>query len=286
MHKLPVTTALLEHELSQIRLMVERETGVLLDTPNETISHVLGQLIENRGATSAASYIEILQSSEAERQRLADCLLPDQTRFFRYPIAFQVLTKHVFPEVQLRQSSETSRRVRVWSAGCAAGQEAYSIAISLCEGLRSGKIGVSLQVIGSDIRSSALQEAERGLYPEQQLETVPSEIIQAYFARIGSHLLVKPRLRNLVSFTRENLAKPNYIGRFDIIFCMDVLPHFSAAQRSALLQKLHLYLQPGGFLFLGPGEKLPPADVCFNWERFSDYVVYRRPAAAAATSSY
>jgi chemotaxis protein methyltransferase CheR len=103
-----------------------------------------------------------------------------------------------------------------------------------------------------------------------------------YFAKVGQHLLVKPRLRNLVSFTPMNLAAPTYIGRFDCIFCMDVLPHFSTAQRIALVQRLHLYLEPGGYLFLGDGEKIPAMDVTFNFHKSADYILYQKPLAAAA----
>jgi chemotaxis methyl-accepting protein methylase len=283
MHKLPVTAAILEHELSQVRLLLERETGVLLDTPNETLSDALLELIEKSHATSAANYIEALRASEAEREKLAESLMLGETRFFRYPLGFQALTKLVLPELELRKRSESPKVVRVWSAGCSTGQEPYSIAISLCEALKSGKGEWTLRIIGSDIRAGAIEQAERGLYSEADLQNLPSEIVQTYFARIGQHFLVKPRLRNLVTFTRANLTKPNYLGRYDCIFCMDVLSHFSSTQKVALVEKLHLYLEPGGFLFLGQGEKLPAAsNAGFRWENYSDYTVYQRPLASGA----
>ena len=91
---------------------------------------------------------------------------------------------------------------------------------------------------------------------ESALRDVAPHLVASYFARVGEHLLAKPRLRHLVSFGFMNLAKPDFpIGQFDCIFCMDVLPRFSLAQRATLLQRLHLYLQPGGYLFLGQGRK-------------------------------
>jgi chemotaxis protein methyltransferase CheR len=97
---------------------------------------------------------------------------------------------------------------------------------------------------------------------------------------------VKPRLRNLVTFTPMNLAAPTYIGRFDCIFCMDVLPHFSTAQRIALVHRLHLYLEPGGYLFLGHGEKIPAMDVTFNYHKNADYILYQKPLAATAKAGH
>jgi chemotaxis protein methyltransferase CheR len=284
MHKLPVTSTILEHELSQVRLLLERETGVLLDSSNEILSGALTELIESRRANSANDYIRTLNTSDTEREKLAESVMPTETRFFRYPAAFQTLAKVVIPDLETRKNEETPKGLRVWSAGCSTGQEPYSIAISLCEALKSAKSGWNLQIIASDIRANALREGERGLYHEGELQNLPIEILHAYFAKLGEHFLVKPRLRNLVTFTRGNLIKPDYIGRFDCIFCMDVLPHFSASQKMALLERLHLYLQPGGFLFLGQGEKLPAAKVAFHWIRHSDYIVYQRPAAAAAVS--
>lgn len=96
------------------------------------------------------------------------------------------------------------------------------------------------------------------------------------------HLLVKPRLRSLVTFNCMNLARPGYIGRFDCIFCMDVLPHFSRAQRIALLERLHLYLEPGGYLFLSQTEKLGPTNLNFRSETFDGYTFHRKPLAASA----
>jgi chemotaxis methyl-accepting protein methylase len=127
-----------------------------------------------------------------------------------------------------------------------------------------------------------LQVAERGLYPQSSLRHVSRELVQAYFAKVGQQLLVKPRLRNLVTFTPTNLVAPSYIGRFDCIFCIDVLPHFSTAQRIALVQRLHLYLEPGGYLFLGDGEKIPAMDVTFNYHKNADYILYQKPLTAAA----
>jgi chemotaxis methyl-accepting protein methylase len=97
-----------------------------------------------------------------------------------------------------------------------------------------------------------------------------------------AHLLVKPRLRSLVTYNCMNLARPGYIGRFDCIFCMDVLPHFSRAQRLALLERLHLYLEPGGYLFLSQTEKLAASNLNFRSETFDGYTFHRKPLAASA----
>jgi chemotaxis methyl-accepting protein methylase len=155
------------------------------------------------------------------------------------------------------------------------------------------------------------------VYPQSSLDGLPPATIRNYFSKIGSpavapsaqddtesevrnqtksafsgeaqnvsvsapHLLVKPRLRSLVTFNCMNLARPGYIGRFDCIFCMDVLPHFSRAQRIALVERLHLYLEPGGYLFLSQTEKLLAPNLNFRSETFDGYTFHRKPLAASA----
>jgi chemotaxis methyl-accepting protein methylase len=175
----------------------------------------------------------------------------------------------------------------------------------------------SIHIVGTDLLPSAIEVAERGLYPQSALMGLPPAVIRACFSKIGSisaspngsqevaqngatngsgngsangangstngsYLLVKPRLRSLVTFNTMNLTKPVYIGRFDCIFCMDVLPHLSRAQRIALLERLHLYLEPGGYLFLSQTEKLCAPNLNFRSETFDGYTFHRKPLAASA----
>jgi two-component system CheB/CheR fusion protein len=275
------------------------------------------------------------------------------TGFFRHPGAMNALARQVIPQLYARKSDDGFCTLRIWSAGCATGEEAYSIAMALCDAIpggsgnsngssngtgreksvanRNGGIaenGVpasagqsmkdwSIHIVGSDLLPSAIEAAERGLYPQSALMGLPPAAIRACFSKIGSpngtqngspegpqspatngsgngptngtngstnlaHLLVKPRLRSLVTFNTMNLTKPVYIGRFDCIFCMDVLPHLSRAQRTALLERLHLYLEPGGYLFLSQTEKLCAPNLNFRSETFDGYTFHRKPLAASA----
>jgi len=303
------------------------------------------------------------------------------TGFFRHPGAMNALARQVIPQLYARKVDDGPSTLRIWSAGCGTGEEAYSIAMALCEALpggngngsgngsssnngsnggsnggngtkdareknSSGKNGGiaessalgtgqgtkdwSIHIVGSDLLPSAIEIAERGLYPQSALTGLPPTAIRACFSKIGSpnggsngastgspessqngapngsnqsvtnssnngsnngsgngssngaHLLVKPRLRSLVTFNTMNLTKPVYIGRFDCIFCMDVLPHLSRVQRTALMERLHLYLEPGGYLFLSQTEKLQAPNLNFRPETFDGYTFHRKPLAASA----
>ena len=281
MHKLSTRATVLESELSEIRLLLERHTGVLLDASSEKLSHAVCSYLEARHMSSADELLERLRSSECDCDPLIEPLLDGDTGFFRNPVAFAYLSQVALPELQARKGGQSTVSLRMWSAGCSTGEEAYSIAMTLCEAL-NGNASWNIHIVGSDIRREALAMAERGLYLQSGLEHLPRPMVQKYFAKVGQHLLVKPRVRNLVTFAPTNLARPHYIGRFDCIFCMNVLSRFSAAQRASLAHRLHLYLQPGGYLFLGEGEKLPSTDVAFHSRAESNYTVYQKPMAAAA----
>lgn len=285
MHKLSTSLAVLEYEISELRLIVERQAGVLLDTPSDVLSDFISRSIAELHLDGVVDLLDRLRSSHSECERFLDPLLDGTTRFFAHPEAFDSLSQLALPELEEQISpQEQSRTLRMWSAGCSTGEEAYSIAISMCESLKRATGEWNIRILAGDIRPEAIKVAERGLYPETALAQIPHPLLQSYFARLGKHFLVKPRVRNMVSFTTTNLTRMEYIGRFHCIFCMDVLSQFSMIQRSALLQRLHLYLEPGGFLFLGESEKLPSSSVNFELRQNYDYVFYRKPMATAATS--
>ncbi len=344
MHKLIAGVTILEHELSELRLLVERQTGILLDCPNSALAGHLADYLESHELESTGSLLEQLRSGDLDPAQVSDFLdgvLNVKTGFFRHPGAMNALSRHVMPQLSARKVDDGACTLRIWSAGCATGEEAYSIAMAICEAMPNGsgnagngssngskepkvtnrnggvvETGVvsqatkewSIHIVGSDLLPSAIQIAERGLYPQSALQGLPPGMIRACFSKIGSpngspgaegasgavcsngnssngngaHLLVKPRLRSLVTFNTMNLTKPVYIGRFDCIFCMDVLPQLSRTQRTALIERLHLYLEPGGYLFLSQTEKLSAPNLNFRQETYDGYTMHRKPVAASA----
>jgi chemotaxis protein methyltransferase CheR len=360
MHRLMPGVTILEHELSELRLLVERQIGILLDCPNSALAAHVADYLEKQELDSPAALLDRVRAADQEPGFLPQFLggvLNTTTGFFRHPGAMNALAQYVVPQLCTRKTEEPAT-VRIWSAGCGTGEEAYSIAMAICESLvngsgnsngsgfaggngskegkisasRNGNGGVapctvtsakdwSIHIVGTDLLPSSIRAAERGLYPQSALAGLPPTMIRASFSKIGNgngqnvadalksssessgpsggsnaasngnsavptngnaHLLVKPRLRSLVTFNTMNLTRPVYIGRFDCIFCMDVLPHLSRSQRSALIERLHLYLEPGGYLFLSQTEKLCAPNLNFRPEVFDGYTMHRKPLAASA----
>jgi chemotaxis protein methyltransferase CheR len=362
MHKLMATSTILEHELSELRLLVERLTGIVLECPNSALAAHTADYIEAQGLGTSGVLLERLRSTDADPANLAsllDGLLNNNTGFFRHPGALNALTRQVVPQLCARKSADGPSPLRIWSAGCSSGEETYSIAMAVCDavsqmavaannsngnGNGSGKAArggivdsekivpgsanlasVAIHIVGSDLLPRNIEAADRGVYRQSAVDGLPPATIRNYFSKINSpavpraieedsdedeiesrtsgsrsglvrnglssnlqfsgnaaHLMVKPRLRSMVTFNCMNLARPGYIGRFDCIFCMDVLPQFSRAQRISLIERLHLYLEPGGYLFLSQTEKLIPSNLNFRSETFDGYTFHRKPLAASA----
>ena len=284
-HRPCVSVAVLEHELSELRLLLERYAGVLLNCPTELLIARVSDYLDRHHLSSAGELLDRLRASDPQCEALLDTLLDGKTGFFAHPAAFEAFSQRILPTMEQQHPIDSPCTFRIWSTGCSTGEEAYSIAMAVCQQVNCGTTTRKIHILATDIRGSALEIAERGLYPREALAGVPRPLVQAYFSRMGQHIIVKPRLRNLVTFAPMNLTRPSYLGQFDCIFCMNVLPHFSVVQRIALLERLHLYLQPGGFLLLGDGEKIPASsNLNFEVETHGAAVLYRKPLAATASS--
>src|SRR5271169_68919 len=138
MHKLIATSTILEHELSELRLLVERQTGVVLDCPNSALAAHVADCVETQGLGSSTTLLERLRSSEQEPSSLPsllDGLVNVNTGFFRHPGALNALTRHVVPQLCARKSVDGPSPLRIWSAGCSTGEETYSIAMAVCDAL-------------------------------------------------------------------------------------------------------------------------------------------------------
>jgi chemotaxis protein methyltransferase CheR len=219
--------------------------------------------MESKKHAFGAELLRIIRGSNVEYDQLLERLLTQETRFRRYPESFEALERKILPEMHMKKFWENPRALRVWSAGCSTGEEPYSIAISICDTLEFAEAW-NINVLATDISKQALTIADRGVYNKRVLEHLSERQIDTYFQKIGDQYMVKPKLRGIVSFAPMNLAQSVYMGRFDCIFCMNVLIYFSEEKRSQLIQRFFEYLEPGGYLFLGHAETATGLPIKFN----------------------
>ena len=267
------------HELSEIRMLIEERTGIHFDESRARFfSTRLREHMHDRGFTRGIELLRAVRRTNVEYESLLERLLTQETSFFRYPAVFEAFERRVLPELHVKKFWKNPRTLRVWSAGCASGEEPYSIAITIADSL-SFADAWNVEILATDVGRLALKHAERGLYAGRSIASVSEKQLASHFTVVEGGQQVKPRLRKMISFTQMNLAAQVYVGRMDLIFCMNVLIYFTEERRRALVQRFFDVLEPGGYLFLGHSESISKMPVKFQAIVLGDCILYRKPTA-------
>ena len=276
-----VTTSITEYELDEIRALIERRSGILFDASRERFfSTRVREHMAAKHLANGTALMRKLQASNVEYDALIERLLTQETSFFRYPAVYEAFQKKVLPELHMKKFWENPRTLRIWSAGCATGEEPYSLAITLADALMFAEAW-NIEILATDISKKALKHAERGIYSHRSLRNLSTRQLETHFSphgAAGHDFEVKTRIRRMVSFAVMNLAQAVYLGRLDLIFCMNVMIYFSEARRNSLIQHFYEYLEPGGYLLLGHSESLSNVPVKFESFVHGDCILYRKPA--------
>jgi len=268
-----------EHELSEIRMLIEERTGIHFDASRERFfSTRVREHLHARGMARGTDLLRAVRKSNLEYEALLEKLLTQETTFFRYPAVFEAFEKRVLPELHVKKFWKNPRTLRVWSAGCSTGEEPYSIAITILDSLNLAEAW-DVEILATDVGRQALKHAERGVYSGRSIGSVTERQLGAHFAAVDGGYQVKPRIHKIVNFVQMNLASPVYVGKMDLIFCMNVLIYFSEERRRTLVQRFYDALEPGGYLFLGHSESISKMPVKFQAIVLGDCILYRKPTA-------
>jgi chemotaxis protein methyltransferase CheR len=268
-----------EHELSEIRMLIEERTGICFDESRERF--FVGRVREHlaaKGFERGTDFLRAASKANVEYEALLERLLTQETTFFRYPAVYEAFEKRALSELHVKKFWKNPRTLRIWSAGCSTGEESYSIAITIADSL-SFADAWNVEILASDVGRLALKQAETGIYSGRSISSVSERQLAEHFSQVKNGYQVKPRLRKMVTFAQMNLASAVYVGRMDIIFCMNVLIYFSEERRQALVQRFYDTLEPGGYLFLGHSESISKMPVKFQAIVLNDCILYRKPAA-------
>jgi two-component system, chemotaxis family, CheB/CheR fusion protein len=207
------------------------------------------------GVTSYEEYQDYLQVHPEEFTALFNMILINVTGFFRDADAWLELRTAILPTL-LRQRS--SGALRVWSAGVASGEEAFSLAMCLAEALGPDEFRARVKIYATDVDEDALGQARQATYDARQLAEVPDELVERYFEPVdsGDRLAFRKDLRRSVIFGRNDLVLDAPISRIDLLACRNTLMYFNGEQQGRIVQRLHFALNPGGVLFIGKAETL------------------------------
>jgi two-component system CheB/CheR fusion protein len=209
------------------------------------------------------AYLDYFEKNQGETAGLLADLLIGVTNFFRDREAFEALERDIVPQLIANQlGADDTEGLRIWSAGCSSGEEAYSIAMVL-QGDFAQDSGRKIQVFASDVDERAISFARRALYPESIVADVPPVFLRQYFSMEGSHYRIAKKIRDQILFAPHNILSDPPFSRLHLVVCRNLLIYLDRHAQREAMQIFHSALRPGGYLFLGTSETADPAEDLF-----------------------
>jgi chemotaxis protein methyltransferase CheR len=250
---------LTDSEFKRLRELVHARTGIALsEAKRELLYGRLARRLRKLKLNSFAEYCQLVETDEsAELQELTNAITTNLTSFFREDYHFKQLSLEALPQIESKRSS--TRRIRLWSAGCSTGEEPYSLAIVMRESL-ARLAGWDIKLLATDIDSKVVATATEGVYASDRFKGVAPERVRSWFREVAGRpgfLAASAELKSLITFKQLNLLDPWPVkGPFDVIFCRNVVIYFDKATQRGLFDRMADLQEPGGWLFIGHSENL------------------------------
>jgi chemotaxis protein methyltransferase CheR len=249
-------------EFSLLRALIQRKFGInLSDQKKSLLVGRLQKLLRHLGYASFREYYEALVNDKGEEKlsQLVDRISTNHTYFNRENAHFDFFAQTALPEVANRLRQVNEQDLRIWCAGCSTGEEAYMLLMLLLEYFGEEYRRWNCGILATDISSRVLEIAEQGIYPEDKITMLPETLKRKYLQPTGDgQYAFQECLRKDATFRRFNLMNERFPFKkpFHVIFCRNVMIYFDAPTRTALIEKFHQVMKPGGYLFIGHSETL------------------------------
>src|SRR5271154_3451165 len=207
-----LASGLSEHELNEIRMLIEERTGICFDESRDRFFTTrVREHLRSKGYERGTDLLRAMRKTNVEYEALLERVLTQETSFFRYPGVYEAFEKRVLPELHVKKFWKNPRTLRIWSAGCSTGEEPYSIGITIADSL-SFADSWNVEILATDVGRHALKHAERGIYKGRSIGSVSERQLANHFTEVTGGHEVKPKLRKMISFTQMNLASAVYVG--------------------------------------------------------------------------
>jgi chemotaxis protein methyltransferase CheR len=250
---------LTRQDFDVIARMVHAHSGIFLsDAKTQLVYSRLAKFLREHRLTHFSQYVEMLQNDSNERKRAVYALTTNHTRFFREDHHFDHMTETLRP--LLLQRIAAGKPVRLWSSASSSGEESYSMAMTLLGTDRSDASRIlngNVAILATDLAPHVVATAKAGRYPAAQASDIPDRYARPWTSMSGDHLVMGPEIQKLVSFRQLNLLDEWPLkGKFDAIFCRNVMIYFDEPTKARLIERFHDQLVPQGFLYIGHSERL------------------------------
>jgi len=270
-----------EEEFKKIAKLVYTQFGInLTDKKRALVRGRLNKVIREKGFHSFQQYYDSIMEDKTgvELIQLVDKISTNHTYFFRENDHFEFLVKEELPAVSQFMENNREQEYRIWCAGCATGEEAYTLAMLINEYRKTHSVPWKARILATDISISALEKAQAGVYPRERMEGVPKDLLNKYFTRNpqGDYQVSK-ELKKLILFKKLNFMRPDFPfkNKFHTIFCRNVMIYFDKQTKDELVNKFARFLRKEGRLFIGHSETLG---------RENENFVYIKPALYQRTN--
>lgn len=280
---LPRSEERTEDVLRTILEMISRQASIdFRPYKTSTILRRIGRRMTVTHNRSMLEYAEYLKLHPEEIGELVKSFLINVTQFFRDADAFSYLKNDILPKL-IAQSRDRDRVLRLWAAGCASGEEPYSLAMLLTDLLGAELPEWSVKIFATDLDEAAINFARRGLYSENLLKGVPAEYRDRFFERVDHGYRISKTLRQMVIFGQQDLSRSAPFPRIDLVLCRNVLIYFTPELQEYVLNQFAFSLCPGGYLFLGKAETVRPIQSHYELVN-KHWKVYRCTGSALPTT--
>ncbi len=268
---------LTEEEFKKFARLIYDESGIFLkDAKITLLSNRLRKRLKVLNLDEFSQYydyITSLQDKTKELEALLDVVSTNETYFFRNERQFEALSRHCFTDIVKKKST---RKLRIWSAGCSTGEEPYTISICVLENMHLFQ-GWDVKIIATDIAPSVLEFAKAGNYSGRRIEKVSDPLLKKYFTQNKDNpevYTVNDNVKQLVSFSYLNLFKSKFPEDVDIIFCRNVMIYFDRQHQRELIAEFYKVINSGGYLFIGHSETLHSLSDDFRYMKILESPVY------------
>lgn len=249
-------------ELEKITSFLLSKHGVDISVYDESfLKNSIEKRLNLSNCIDLDKYYDYLINSKLESESLLESFNISFSEFFRNPVTFAYLEQHILPTLIAKKQKNGEKEIRIWSAACAAGQEAYSAAI-LCDELLDRNMDISFRIFATDINPSELEKGKLGIYSPAVVSKVSLKRIQTYFTQKGDSYAIDPLLKQKIDFSvfdllNETNGAPSasIFGNFDLVFCCNLLFYYKAEIRKRILAKTGACLSKGAYLITGESER-------------------------------
>lgn len=241
------------------------------DFENSFLTKTIKKRISETFCSRQVDYVEYLGMNPPEAAELSAALINSYSEFFRNPLTYAVLEQHILPHCLKQKPTSAQNNLRIWSAGCAAGQEPYSLAILMEERQAKHSKQIPCQIFATDISEDVLAKARSGIYDESSMQNVQFRWLNGYFSKKGSKYHLSSKIKSRVEFSRYDLcdsrssSPPTSIyGDFDLVMCSNLLFYYKPQVRLEILDKIFYSLVSGGYFVTGEAER----DIVMQYGKF------------------